>query len=87
MFLPDLKLADVTPIYKKKSKNCKDNYRQVSILSNISKIMKDAFMIGFRIYHCGFCRSYKAQPYLITLLEKRKKSVDNGGAFGALFIS
>ena len=34
----DLKLADVTPVYKRKSKKCKDNYRPVSILSNISKI-------------------------------------------------
>ena len=38
MFPPDLKLADVTPAYKNKSKNFKDNYRPVSILSNISKI-------------------------------------------------
>ena len=35
MFLPDLKLADVTPVYKKKSKSFKDNYRLVSILSYI----------------------------------------------------
>ena len=27
MFPPDLKLADVTPAYKNKSKNSKDNYR------------------------------------------------------------
>ena len=38
MFQPDFKLADVTPVYKKKSKKLKDNYRPVSILSNISKI-------------------------------------------------
>ena len=38
MFPPDLKLADVTPVYKNKSKNSKDNFRPVSILSNISKI-------------------------------------------------
>ena len=37
MFPPDLKLADVTPVYKNKSKNSKDNYKPVSILSNISK--------------------------------------------------
>ena len=37
-FPSDLKLADVTPVYKKKSKNSKDNYRSVSILSNISTI-------------------------------------------------
>ena len=34
----DLKLADVTPVYKKKSKNSSDNYRAVTILSNISNI-------------------------------------------------
>ena len=44
IFPSDLKLADVTPVYKKKSKNSKDNYRPVSILSNISKI--------YEIYHC-----------------------------------
>ena len=37
-FPSDLKLADVIPIYKKSSKNLKDNYRPVSILSNISKV-------------------------------------------------
>ena len=38
IFQSDLKLADVTPVYKKKLKNFKDNYRPVSILSNSSKI-------------------------------------------------
>ena len=38
MFPKDLKLTDVTPVYKKKSKNLKDKYRPVSILSNVSKI-------------------------------------------------
>ena len=38
MFPPDLKLADVTPVYKKKFKNLKVNFSPVSILSNISKI-------------------------------------------------
>ena len=54
MFPQNLKLADVTPVYIKKSTNSKDNYRPVTILSNTSKI------------------------------EKRKKIVDNSGAFGAL---
>ena len=35
-------------------------------------------------YQCGFRRGYNAQHCLITLIEKWKKSVDNGGAFGAL---
>ena len=36
-------------------------------------------------YQCRFRRGYIAQHCLITLIEKWKKSVDNGGAFGALF--
>ena len=34
----DLKVADVTPAFKKESKTSKDNYRPISILPNISKI-------------------------------------------------
>ena len=40
LFPDDLKLADVTPAYKKKSKTSKDSYRPVSTLSNISKLYK-----------------------------------------------
>ena len=35
-----LKLAHITPIFKKGSKNLKVNYRPVSILPNISKIFE-----------------------------------------------
>ena len=93
MFPADLKLADVTPVYKNKSKNPKDNYRPVSILCNISKIYErclyDQIQVFFDStlskYQCGFGRGYNAQHCLITLIGKWKKSVDNGGAFGTLF--
>ena len=35
-------------------------------------------------YQCGFRRDYNTQHRLITLIEKWKKSVDNGGVFGTL---
>ena len=87
-----MKLTDVTPANKKKSKNSKDNYRPVSILSNISKNYErrifDQIPLFFYTllskYQCGFRRGYNAQHCLITLIEKWKKSVDNDGAFGAL---
>ena len=83
----------MTPVYKNKSKNSKDNYRPVSILSNISKIYErclyDQIQVFFESilskYQCGFRRGYNAQNCLMTLTEKWKKSVDNGGALGALF--
>ena len=92
-FPSDLKLADVIPIYKKNSKSLKDNYRPVSILSNISKVyektiyeqLQNYFENFFSKFQCGFRKGYNAQHCLINLVEKWKLSVDNGGAFGALF--
>ena len=78
-----LKLADVTPVIKKKSKHSRDNYRPVSTLSNISKIY-EIYDFLLSKYQSGFRRGYNAQHCLISLIEKWKKSVDNGGAFGAL---
>ena len=37
-FLENLKLADVTAIFKKKDKTFVDNYRPVSVLPTVSKI-------------------------------------------------
>ena len=38
VFLDELKLAAVVPVFKKHDKKDKSNYRPISILSNISKI-------------------------------------------------
>ena len=35
-----LKLADISPIFKKKDPLCKDNYRSVNILNTISKVFE-----------------------------------------------
>ena len=91
--IPDyLKLADVTPAYKKKSKTSKDNYRPVGILSNISKVYERCIYDKIQNYfdqvpskfQCGFRKGFNAKHCLIALIEKWKKSVDSGGAFGAL---
>ena len=54
MFPPDLKLADVTLVYKSKSKNSKDNYRPVSYPTYL-QLMKDVFMIKFKFSLNLFC--------------------------------
>ena len=92
IFPSDLKLADVTPVYKKKSKNCKGN-QKLANYPIFPKFMKDVSMIKFSSffysvffkYQCRFRIGYNAQQCLITLIEKWEKSVDNGGAFGTLF--
>ena len=65
----------------------------MSILSNIfiiyERCLYDQIQVFFDSilskYQCGFRRGYNAQHCLITLTEEWKKSVDNSGAFGALF--
>ena len=87
-----LKSADVIPVHKKKSKSSKDNFRPVSILPNISKIyerslyeqMESYFNNILSNYQCGFRKGFNSQHCLMVLIEKWKKCVDSGGAFGAL---
>ena len=65
----------------------------MSISSNMPKIYErylyDQIQVFFDSvlpkYQCGFQRGYNTQHCLITLIEKWKKSVHNGGAFGTLF--
>ena len=84
-----LKLANITPVYKKDLKNSKENYRPVSILSNISKIyerclfkpISNYFENIFSKFQCGFRQFLSAQYFLISMTEKWKKPVDEGKTF------
>ena len=95
-FPDDLKRAEVIPVFKKDikkdSKTLKENYRPVSILSNISKIyetclyneLSNYFEDIFSDYQFGFRKGISAQQCLITLIETWKKYLDNKESFGAL---
>ena len=61
MFPPDLKLADVTPVYKKKSKNFKDNYRKLNILSNISKIYERCLYDQIQVFFHSILSKYQCR--------------------------
>ena len=87
-----MKLADVTPVYKKGNRSVKDNYRPVSILPNLSKVferclykqMSPYFDNILSKYQCGFRKNHNAQHCLLALIENWKCSVDNGKVFGSL---
>ena len=63
-----LKLAHITPAFKKGSKNSKENYRPISILPNISKIyercmykqMSNYLGNFFSKFQCGFRQDISA---------------------------
>ena len=93
LFPQNLKLADVSPLYKMKGdKHQKSNYRPVSILHAISKVyerllfhqLNEYFETKLSKYQCGYRKGYSAQHCLILMLEKWKYSIDKNGASGAL---
>ena len=66
--IPDeLKQADIKPIYKKKSRNEKENYRPVSILPNLSKIFER-------------CIYDQLKSYLYKLLSNISADLEKGSA-------
>ena len=93
-FPTKLKLADVTPLFKKLENVCKENYRPVSLLPLVSKIFERIMqeqMIKFIGDHlspflCGYRKGYNSQYALIAMIEKWKKSLDNGGIFAAILM-
>ena len=94
-----LKLADITPIFKKDRIKKKDatnvqNYRPVSVLPSTSKIferiMQDQ-MSGFisgklSPYLCGYRKGYSAQHALISLIEHWRSALDKKGYVGAVLM-
>ena len=87
IFPDKLKLAKVLPLYKKNDKQITGNYRPISILSNLSKIieklMKDRlldFLNKHKVlydYQFGFRRGHSTSLALIEILENLHLKLDN----------
>ena len=83
IFPDDLKLADVSPIFKKEYSFKKENYRPVSILPHRSKVFErilykqiDTFITTkFPPYLCGFRKKHNAQHSLLKMIETWKKKI------------
>ena len=85
----DLKLAEVSSVFKKRDDLDKDNYRLVSILSHVSKVferimyqqiedfMKDK-LSNFLIL-TDFRKNRGTQRCLMRMLDKWKNTLDKGG--------
>ena len=92
VFPDELKHADIKPIYKRESRNEKENYRPVSILPNLSKIfercmydqLEDYFDKLLSKYQYGFRKGFSTQHCLLAMIEKLRKSIDSGGGRGGL---
>ena len=93
-FPENLKLADVTPIFKKKDKTFVENYRPVSVLPAVSKIFErimqtqisDCIGKFLSPFLCGYRKGFSTQYALLTLIERWKFCLDKQGFAGALLM-
>ena len=80
-FPDELKAAEVAPIFKKNDDLDKENYRPVSVLPHVSKIIERVMYIQIENFMEGklsklltcFRKSHSTQHCLVNMLEKWKK--------------
>ena len=93
-FSDSLKIADVTPAFKKDGANLTKNYRPGSVLAIVSKIFErllqkqtisciDQYLSNLL---CGYRQGYSTQTTLISMLEKWRIILDNKGYSGAILM-
>ena len=93
-FPSELKLADISPIFKKLETIHKENYRPVSVLPVVSKIFEriidkqtNTYMEKYLSpYLCGYRKGYSCQHALLVMIEKWKTSLDKGGYAGGVLM-
>ena len=96
IFPSKLKLAKVTPVFKKGSRQDKDNYRPISVLSIFSKIFEKAMfkrLYGY-LESCnilyplqfGFRQKCSTNHALIQITESIRNSIDNNEFSCGIFI-
>lgn len=95
-FPNDLKGARVIPLYKKGSKQDPSNYRPVSILSSLSKIIEkimyeqiDQYLLSQNIlyeFQSGFRKSHSTDSCLLFLTDLIKREVDKGNLCGMVML-
>ena len=93
-FPENLKLADVSPVFKKKDKIFVKIYRPVSVLPTVFKIFERIMQKQISDYIgkflspflCGYRKGFSTQYALLTLIERWKFCLDKQGFAGALLM-
>ena len=94
-FPNEIKIADITPIFKKEDPLYKTNYRPISILTTVSKIFERILVNKLQRFSnkflspllCGFKKGYSTQYALINLLQNWQKYLDaSDGIVGTLLM-
>ena len=93
-FPKNLKLAEISPIFKKGDKTVAKNYRPISVLPCLSKLFERILQTQLlkhiekylSPFMCGYRKGFSAQFALISLIEHCKKILDKNGFAGAVLM-
>ena len=92
IFPNEMKIAEITPVFKKNDRISKENYRPVSILPVISKVFEKCILKQLETFfsdklskfQCGFRKGFNAQHCLVRMIETWRCAVVNKDNFIAL---
>ena len=93
LFFPsEMKLAEISPIFKRNDNLCKENYRSINLLMTASKLFEyilsdqlteyfgDLLSSSLSAYRTG----YSCQHIILRLTEYWRQALDNGSAVGTV---
>ena len=84
-----LKLPNITPVFKKRTRESEKPVNFLPVFSKIferllSRQLSEFFDNMLSKFQCGFRKGYGTQHCLLLMLEIRKGATDNNKAFGTL---
>ena len=93
-FPDQLKIADISPVFKKDDATNAKNYRPISVLPSVSKVyerlIQNQLMEHLNKYLspflCGYRKGYSTQHALTSLIEKWRCMLDKKGFAGAMLM-
>lgn len=94
VFPDELKLADVIPVHKRDETTCKENYRPISLLPILSKVLERILASHMGNYMekklsnllCGFRSNHSTQHALFRLIQKWQSCLDKSGKVGTILM-
>ena len=94
MFPDNLKLANVVPVHKGEDSCLKVNYRPISLLPVLSKVVEKLFVKRIHAFMdtklskllCGFRSGYSTQHTLFRLIQKWQSCLDKSGKIGSILM-
>ena len=89
-----MKVAEISPVFKKLDNTSKDNYRIISTLSSFTKLFESIFFNQLNRYvqnkfsnHLtGFRKNYNMQNSLLRIIKSWKVRLNNGSKAGVIIM-